>query len=114
MKLTQKEILKAYPDLRVGKSNNSSSTKEKESAKKKRQELCDFARDHGFVIHPGRGYNYYIESFLMFDCCPCDPNRKSCPCNEAINEVTKIGHCICRLFWRDLDTYKSIMIKGGE
>jgi len=70
-----------------------------------RRAICDFARDNGFVIHP-KGYDYYVESYNMFNYCPCDKARKNCPCPEAVTEVPLKGHCLCRLFWRDLDTFK--------
>ena len=76
-----------------------------------RQSICDFARDNGFVIHPGRGYDYYVESYNMFNHCPCNKTRKDCPCFEAVEEVTKKGHCLCNLFWRDLDTFKEKMVR---
>ena len=73
---------------------------------KKRREILDFARNNNLVIHPGGGYEYYVESFFQFECCACDPNRKNCPCPEAVAEVAKLGWCKCRLYWRDLDTFK--------
>ena len=75
----------------------------------KRREICDFARDNNLVIHPG-GYGYYIDSFLMFHYCSCAPERKNCPCPEAIEEVAKNGHCRCNLFWRSLDDFKKEML----
>lgn len=77
-----------------------------------RRAICDFARDHGFVIHPGKGYDYYIESFNMFNACPCDKTRKSCPCEEAVTEVPEKGSCLCRLFWQDMDTFEEKMLGG--
>lgn len=73
---------------------------------KKRREMLDFARDKGLVIHPGRGFDYYIEGYFKFGHCPCDESRSDCPCAEAIEECKNDGWCKCRLFWRDLDTYK--------
>ncbi len=78
----------------------------KDRKNKKRREICDFARDNGLVIHPGRGFDYYIEGYFKFGQCPCDNSRPACPCAEAIEECKKDGWCKCRLFWRDLDTYK--------
>ena len=73
---------------------------------KKRREILDFARDNGLVIHPGGGFEYYINLFYKSGRCPCDKNRPDCPCPESVEEVKKDGYCKCRLFWRDLDTYK--------
>lgn len=66
--------------------------------------LVEFARDNKMVITPA-GMAYYIESVLMFNCCPCAKERLSCPCPESVNEVKEIGHCKCHLFWRDYDTF---------
>ena len=73
---------------------------------KKRREIVDFARDNNLIINPGVGYDYYVESYFKFACCPCDTERKNCPCSEAKDEVNEIGWCKCRLFWRDLNTFK--------
>ena len=74
---------------------------------KKRREILDFARDHNMVINPGRGYDYYVDSFYKFKACPCDATRLECPCPDAVEEVKKDGWCKCRLFWRNHDTFKN-------
>ena len=66
--------------------------------------LIRFAIKHDFVISPA-GAGYYIDSYNMFNYCPCDPERKSCPCPESIEEVKINGKCLCHLFWRDYETY---------
>ena len=73
--------------------------------------ICDFAHEHGMVIHP-KGYGYYIDSFLMFQHCPCDAIRKKCPCDESIDEVAQNGHCLCRLLWRDYAVFKEKALGG--
>lgn len=74
-----------------------------------RREFCDFAQEHGFIINP-KGWDYYIENINMFSYCPCDKTRKHCPCPEAVTEVPEKGHCLCRLFWRDFDTFKEMSL----
>ena len=81
---------------------------------RKRRELLDFARDNNLVIHPGRGYDYYIDSYFMFNACPCDTSRLSCPCPESVKECKEMGHCKCKLFWRDHDTFKDLHITKEE
>lgn len=78
---------------------------------KKRREILDFARDNGFVINPGRGYDYYADGYFKFGHCPCDKSRLECPCPESINEVKRYGWCKCRLYWKDLDTFKNSHVK---
>ncbi len=109
-KMTSKEILAQYPRLKGSRQTKVNGV----LAQKKRIEICDFARDHNFVINPGRGYDYYIESFFMFDCCPCDKTRLKCPCDEAIEEVPRVGHCLCRLFWRSLDDFSANLKKKED
>lgn len=109
MKKTYAEIAREYPDLvqngaqKKQVSRKEAKAKARETANGMRRAICDFARDNGFVIHP-KGYDYYIKN--MFNGCPCDKTRLSCPCPEAVIEVPRDGHCLCRLFWRDLDTFK--------
>lgn len=86
--------------------------KKRKNSKEVRQmrlEILDFAIANGFVIHAG-GYDYYIDNYLALSRCPCDPERPSCPCSEAVEEVKEKGHCLCRLLWRDLATYKKIQL----
>jgi len=66
--------------------------------------LLQFAIEHNFVITPA-GVWYFVDSYNMFGCCPCDQERKSCPCQEAEEEVRIKGKCLCHLFWRDYKTY---------
>ncbi len=66
--------------------------------------MIKFALEHGFVVTPA-GIQYWIDSYNMFNYCPCDPARKTCPCPEAIDEVKKKGKCLCHLFWRDYTAY---------
>ncbi len=84
----------------------------KKSRNPKRRELLDFARDNKLVIHPGVGFDYYIKNYFEAGRCPCDKDRPSCPCPEAVKECKENGWCKCRLFWRDLDTYKESHVKG--
>ncbi len=66
--------------------------------------LIEFARDNHFIVTPV-GYGYSVERFSKFGCCPCAPERKGCPCEEALNEIILLGKCKCQLFWRDYETY---------
>jgi hypothetical protein len=72
-----------------------------------RVRLLEFARTNDCIITP-IGWQYYIDSFAMFNCCPCDKTRANCPCPEAIKEVHNIGYCLCKLFWRSYATYQSM------
>ncbi len=77
---------------------------------KRRREFTEFADKHKFIIHPGKGFEYYITSYEKFQCCPCDDTRDYCPCDEAVAEVKKEGSCKCRLFWRDYKAFADKML----
>ncbi len=84
-----------------------STVKVSSKAKNKvRREILDFARDNKLLIHPGRGFDYYVDNFFKFNSCVCDRSRLRCPCPEAIKECEEDGWCKCRLYWRDHDTFK--------
>ena len=76
----------------------------------KEREYCEFAQEHKFVIHPG-GFEYFLRNYLEVGCCPCDTKRKSCPCDEAVEEVTTNGHCLCHLFWRSYQDFVTLKFK---
>lgn len=90
--------------------NKAKPARDKKVMNKKRCEILNFARDHNLIIHPGIGYDYYINGYFMFNHCPCDDKRLDCPCPESIDEVKEKGWCKCRLFWRDYDTFKDKFI----
>ena len=79
----------------------------------KEREYCEFAQKYKFVIHP-KGFDYFLRNYLESGCCPCDPQRKSCPCGQAAREVIQNGHCLCRLFWRSYQDFVTIMFGKEE
>ena len=88
-------------------------TEKNKALNRRRWAVLDFARDHGLVIHPGKGFEYYIDGFTKCGHCPCDDTRKACPCPESVEECKNDGCCTCRLYWRDLDTYKKSHVPEG-
>ena len=81
--------------------------KKKEKKSKLRRDIVDFAQNHNLVVHPGRGYEYYVENYLLFGSCACDRTRLTCPCVECLAEIKKDGWCKCRLYFKNLGTYKA-------
>jgi hypothetical protein len=73
--------------------------------------IISFADKNRLVINP-MGYEYYANAFNEFKHCPCDKNRPSCPCDLALEETKKEGHCKCHLYWRDYNIY--LKLKLGE
>lgn len=61
-----------------------------------------FRKKHNLFIHPRReakgGFSYIARIYLMVGHCPCKPDRKKCPCKEALLEIQANGYCECRLF----------------
>jgi len=82
----------------------------REEMNQKRLQVCDFAQEHHLLINPAKGFEQVLDAFMRFGFCPCDPTRArtSCPCNLALADVAEKGHCLCRLFWRDFETFKRI------
>ena len=80
------------------------SAKKQKYSKKTVYRILAYARASGCIIHP-MGLGYYAQNYDMFGCCPCDSKRLMCPCQEAAQELHEQGHCLCRLFWRSMDTF---------
>ncbi len=77
----------------------------------RRFSVIDWAEEHNLVINPSKGMETAIESFAKFGYCPCDPSksRTNCPCQESLSDIKEVGHCICRLFWKDLNTFRATL-----
>lgn len=80
----------------------------------KRRQIIDWATEHNLVINPSKGMEVYVQNILTFGYCPCDSNRPDCPCPESISDVAEKGHCLCRLYWKDLDTFMATLKAGRE
>ncbi len=80
--------------------------------------VLEFAIKNNCIINP-QGWNSALEDFNEFQHCVCDPNRPTCPCEQAAQEVKTKGHCKCHLFWLDHRTYMKfknldVCAKGGD
>lgn len=80
----------------------------------KRRLIIDWAKMNDWVINPSKGMEIYVENILKFGYCPCDPKRPDCPCPESAIEVERKGHCLCRLYWKDLDTFRATLNAGRK
>lgn len=72
--------------------------------------IVEHAIKNGFVISPF-GFGNYIDNVNEFKCCPCAPERKICPCTQSESEVKEKGCCLCRLFYRDYQTFLDMRMK---
>lgn len=73
-----------------------------------------FAEEHGLIVNPRTGPEYYVRHVVQHGRCPCDKTRLECPCPQALDDVESTGHCLCRLFWKDVETYEEQMGKSKE
>lgn len=80
----------------------------------KRVEILDFATENNFVINPSKGMEQYVQNIFEFGHCPCDSNRPNCPCDLAAEEIEKQGYCRCRLYYRDLPTFRGTFPLPGD
>jgi len=81
-------------------------SKEDLGTKEHRVRILKYVRENDYIITP-IGWQTYIDSVSKFECCPCDNDRKLCPCLEAENEIKDNGHCLCGLIWRSYATYQA-------
>lgn len=82
----------------LGKNNQYKPTKAQEV------DCLEFALKNKCVINP-KGMDSALRDFNEFKHCVCDPNRPTCPCAEAPQEIKEKGHCKCHLFWSGYTTY---------
>jgi ferredoxin-thioredoxin reductase catalytic subunit len=82
----------------------------------KRLDIIHFAQDFNLVINPAKGMELQVEYFFRFGFCPCDSTRQrtSCPCDQALDDIKKTGHCLCKLFWKDMETFKKLFEEKDE
>lgn len=78
-----------------------------------RKRILDHAEEHGFLINLSKGFEPFVQDMLHLGFCPCT-NRKHCPCPESIDEVRNDGHCKCRLFWLNYDTFRKTLTAKGR
>jgi len=64
-----------------------------------------FAKTNNFTINPLLGMEYFAKNYIKYGECACAPERKHCPCPEAIQEVNEKGKCKCGLYFKGLDCW---------
>lgn len=79
--------------------------------------MVSFIQKHDLYVHPRRlskgGLPYMANLFLSVRHCPCKPDRKKCPCKEALQEIKTKGFCECRLFCTK-EVYEQVMPQENQ
>jgi len=74
--------------------------------------LKDFATQHSLKIHPKRTFARWADIVSALNSCPCNSDRKNCPCAEALDELKTQGYCDCKFFFTK-EKYNKLF-KGGK
>jgi len=61
--------------------------------------MLDFMEQNSLFIHPLHSLAERVGIVLESGRCPCNINRKECPCPESLMEIKKKGHCHCAIFF---------------
>lgn len=71
------------------------------------QKLLRFEKRHNLKHNPIRNLYFLAQRVVKLGHCPCKPERKRCPCGQALKEIDKMGHCLCwEFFSPGFDYYK--------
>jgi ferredoxin-thioredoxin reductase catalytic subunit len=75
--------------------------------------ILEFAERHKLLIHPGRDIKEWAELVIKEGSCPCVSSRKSCPCEQVLQDIEEEDCCRCRLFINDayLELYNQLMAR---
>lgn len=61
-----------------------------------KRRILDFIEEKGYFIHPAKSLDDHVKRVIEIGGCPCDPRRKECPCEQAIEEIEQgRGACAC-------------------
>ena len=68
-----------------------------EEARIKRNILA-FIKERGYFIHPAKNLDDHVKRVIEVGGCPCDPRRRTCPCEQAVTEIEEErGICSCSI-----------------
>ncbi|GAI43674.1 unnamed protein product [marine sediment metagenome] len=67
-------------------------------AERIKKNILTFCKAHDFFVHPAKNLDDHVERVIEIGCCPCDPRRKECPCEQAVEEIEQgRGICCCSI-----------------
>ncbi len=58
-------------------------------------ELAEFASKHKLLLPKPECLRSHVDKYLRLGHCPCVEVRKTCPCEEVLSDVEKMGRCEC-------------------
>ncbi|MBN1855876.1 MAG: hypothetical protein JW846_02875 [Dehalococcoidia bacterium] len=58
-------------------------------------ELSQFARENGFMLAQSECLRAHAQKCVDLGHCPCVDSRKSCPCDEVLSDMERLGRCEC-------------------
>jgi ferredoxin-thioredoxin reductase catalytic subunit len=72
--------------------------------------ITKFAEKNGLHLHPGQDPHKWADLVLAKGGCPCVPERNTCPCAFALEDIKVLGRCRCGLFTNDdyLNDYNNL------
>lgn len=59
------------------------------------REIGEFAQAHNLLLPGSECLKAHAERFLSLGHCPCVDARISCPCDEALSDIERLGRCEC-------------------
>jgi len=72
-------------------------------------ELAEFARAHGLLLPNPECLKAHAARYVALGHCPCVESRDTCPCEEALNDVDRMGRCECGIL---IDPARLCMLKS--
>lgn len=58
-------------------------------------DLAEFAEARGLLLPDPECLKAHAEKYVALGHCPCVESRPDCPCDEAMNDVERMGRCEC-------------------
>lgn len=60
-----------------------------------RRDLNEFAQTHGLMLPNSDCLDAHCARYVALGHCPCVEERESCPCDEVLSDVERMGRCEC-------------------
>ena len=68
-----------------------------------KKDILAFCKVHDFFVHPAKSLDEHIKRVVSIGGCPCDLRRRTCPCEQAVEEIEQgRGSCACTILVSDV------------